>query len=151
MAHQTDITVINGLIAATLDSAYGYEEAMQDTPNHSFCQIFAQRAEERHQVVQQLRQFVIAQGGTPADDGTVLGSIHRSWTNLKTSLTNSERSLINEVERGEDHVKHKFENALADETLSAEARSVVQATYGTVKAGHDQISGIKHDLQNRAA
>lgn len=45
-------------------------------------------------------------GGTPEDNGTVLGSAHRMFLNLKSVVTGQDdKAIIAEVEQGEDHIK----------------------------------------------
>ena len=58
-----------------------------------------------------------------------------------------DKAIINEVERGEDYLKEKFEAALKDDTLESESRAVVERGYQSVRKGHDQISQVKHGLE----
>ena len=56
MANQDhDISVLNGLIATTLDSAAGYAEAAKDADNTRYIQLFRTRAEERSSVASKLQ------------------------------------------------------------------------------------------------
>ena len=56
------------------------------------------------------------------------------------------RRVIDEVERGEDFIKNKYEMAMRDDELSSVARETVTRAYDSVKSGHDQISALKHGL-----
>ena len=58
-----------------------------------------------------------------------------------------EKAIINEVERGEDYLKAKFETALNDGHLSGETRSAVESCYQSVREGHDQMSHLKHGME----
>jgi uncharacterized protein (TIGR02284 family) len=55
--------------------------------------------------------------------------------------------VVDEVERGEDHIKAKYDDALKDDTLSLSAREAIQQAYASVRQGHDQMSAIKHSMQ----
>lgn len=142
-----DISVLNGLIATTIDSAEGYREAADDAKNPSFRSMFSTRAQKRREIAGELRGQVRSLGGQPEDDGTVLGSAHRVFLNLKNALTGNDQSIVNEVEAGEDHIKAKYEEALKDRDLSAPVRDVVTRSYGSIKADHDQMRDIKHGLE----
>lgn len=143
-----DIRTLNGLIATTIDSVDGYRSSAEAIDSSRFDELFRQRANERTAVAEQLRAEVRRLGGNPEDDGTILAAGHRAFLNLKGAVTSrDDKAVINEVERGEDHIKHKFEAALADDSLSAETRGVIQTTYESVRAGHDQVSAIKHSLE----
>lgn len=142
-----DIRTLNGLIATTLDSAEGYRTAIADTESHRFADIFRSRAAERDQVVQQLRGEVSRLGGTPEDSGTLLAGAHRAFLNLKAAITgNDDAAVVSTVEDGEDHIKAKYEAAMADDGVSAPMQAVISTAYQSVRAGHDQMRDLKHSL-----
>ncbi len=149
MDNNDQISTLNSLIETTLDSITGYEDSAQNIDNERFREIFRQRANERQQVVSELREEVRRLGGEPEDSGSFLGKAHQRFEDLKAAITGrDEKAIINEVERGEDYIKAKFEAALNSEDLSAEARQVVERAYQSVRAGHDQISQLKHGMQS---
>ena len=144
-----DISVLNSLIATTLDSVDGYNEAAKDSDNSRFAALFTARAGERRQVVTRLQQEVRALGGNPEDDGTILAGAHRMFLNLKATLTGKDdKAIINEVEAGEDHIKNKYEEAIADRDLSLGVRTLIEQSYDSVKAGHDEMRDLKHSMQH---
>jgi len=143
-----DIRVLNSLITTTIDSVDGYTEAAKDSESGRFGSIFTDRAAERRQVATQLQTEVTRLGGNPEDDGTVLAGAHRMFLNLKSAVTGKDdQAIVNEVERGEDHIKSKFEDALKDTDLSPQTRSAIEQAYGSVRQGHDQMRDLKHSLQ----
>jgi len=110
--------------------------------------MFTARAAERRSVVTQLQSEVRRLGGEPEDDGTVLASMHRSFLDLKSAVTGrDDKAIVNEVERGEDQILHKFQAALEDETLSPETRNAIQNAFGSVRTGHDQMRDLKHAME----
>jgi uncharacterized protein (TIGR02284 family) len=136
------------LIATTIDSITGYEDSAENIDNERFRQIFRQRADERQQVVESLRAEVRRLGGDPEDGGSFLGKAHQRFEDLKAAVTGrDEKAIINEVERGEDYLKDKFETALDGDTLSGESRAVVERCYQSVRSGHDQMSQLKHGME----
>jgi len=150
-AHSDEITILNTLIATTIDSITGYEDSAANIESDRLRDIFRQRANERQQVVEELRLKVRRLGGNPEDDGSFLGKAHQRFEDLKAAVTGrDEKAIINEVERGEDYLKNKFETALDSDHLSGESRAVVERAYQSVRAGHDQISQLKHGLEASA-
>ena len=137
-----DIRVLNDLIETTIDSADGYAEAAKETRSPRFSVTFRERASERRLVATRLQQQVEALGGTPEDDGSVLASAHRLFTNLRKSLDNH-NAVIDEVERGEDHIKHKFEDALQDDDVSPPIHTLIVEAYRSVRTGHEQMRDLK--------
>jgi len=146
--HSDEITTLNTLIATTTDSITGYENSAQEIENSRFQEIFRQRAGERQQVVSKLQDEVRRLGGEPDEGGSFLGKAHQRFEDLKSAITGGDdKAIINEVERGEDYLKEKFETALSSGTLSGESRSVVEGCYQSVREGHDQISQLKHGME----
>ena len=148
MDSQGEISTLNTLTATLIDSVTGYEDAATNADGNRFQEIFRTRAQERNRLVDDLRAEVRRLGGNPEDDGSFLGKTHQRFLDLKAAVTGrDDQAVINEVERGEDYLKEKFESALNGDTLSGDSRSVVERVYQSVRSGHDQISQIKHGLE----
>ena len=151
MDNKDQISTLNTLIATTVDSITGYEDSAQNIDNERLREIFRQNADERQQVVGRLRDEVRRLGGDPEDSGSFMGKAHQRFEDLKAAVTGrNEKAIINEVERGEDYLKGKFETALDSGELTDECRSTVEQCYQTVRRGHDQISQLKHGMETRA-
>ena len=146
--HNTETTTLNTLIATLLDSIDGYTKSAQDVDNQDLAERFNARARERQSAVAGLQAAVARCGGNPEDDGTLLAGAHRAFLNLKEAVTGrDDQAILNEVERGEDYLKTKFEAARNNVDLSPEARAAVDAAWSSVKAGHDEMSQLKHTWQ----
>lgn len=149
--HSEEISTLNTLIATTIDSITGYENSAKDVDDERFREIFRQRADDRQRVVEDLRGEVRRLGGDPEDGGSFLGKSHQRFEDLKSAVTGGDdKSIINEVERGEDYLKEKFETALNSDALSGESRSVVERCYQSVRSGHDQMSQLKHGMESHS-
>lgn len=141
------VDVLNGLIKTTLDSVGGYREAAENADSSQFKSMFAQRATKRRELASELQRQVRALGGKPEDDQGIVGKAHNKFVGLKAALSgNDDKAVIDEVERGEDHIKEKFADALEDDDLPALARDAVSRAYASIKADHDEVSRIKHTL-----
>jgi uncharacterized protein (TIGR02284 family) len=143
-----DIKVLNELITTTLDSADGYSEAAKDADNPTFKNLFSRWATERRRVVNDLQEQVRVLGGKPQDDGSVLASAHRMFLNVRDSLSKGDKGVVEEVERGEDYIKGKYEDALDDDDLSVSLRPIVNRAYESVINGHDQARDLKRSYQH---
>ncbi|HEY8681565.1 MAG TPA: PA2169 family four-helix-bundle protein [Rhodanobacter sp.] len=148
-SNDQDVKILNGLIETTIDSADGYAEAAQDAESTRFSATFQSRATERRHVANVLQQQVRTLGGKPDDEGSVLASAHRVFVNLRKSISAGDTAVVDEVERGEDHIKAKFESALKDQDVSSGIRALITDAYASVKAGHDQMRDLKHAMHNQ--
>lgn len=141
------VKVLNSLIETTLDSANGYREAAENAQEGQLKTMFAERARRRQDLASQLQQEVRSFGGEPEQDQSMLGKAHNKFVDLKNAITGgSEKAVIDEVERGEDVIKAKFEKALEDDDLPTEARQAVTIAFESIRADHDQISALKHSM-----
>jgi len=143
-----DIRTLNSLIASIIDSIDGYTESAEEAQNSRFAAMFTESARERRGVLAQLQAEVARLGGNPEDDGTTAAAAHRVFINLKSAVTGrDDQAIVNEVERGEDHLKEKWEDAAADPDLTPSTRAVIAQCYESVRKGHDQARDLKHSLQ----
>ena len=149
--HSEAISTLNTLIATTIDSITGYEDSAQNIDDQRLREMFRSRADERQRVVEELRSEVRRLGGDPEDGGSFLGKTHQRFEDLKAAITGrDEKAIINEVERGEDYLKEKFQAALQSGNLHGESHDVVERCYQSVKSGHDQISQLKHAFEGQS-
>lgn len=147
MNRDHDISVLNGLTTTTLDSMKGYEDAAKDAESTRFASLFADFARDRGQAATALQTEVTRLGGEPETGSSFLAAAHRTFLDLKQAFTsNDDKAIVNEVERGEDHIKAKFESAMKDDRLSPEALTVIRGAYTSVREGHDKMSALKHSM-----
>jgi len=137
-----DIKILNSLIETTLASVAGYREAARDATNPRYRNLFQRRAAERCQVADDLQRQVRALGGKPENDGSELAAGDRVFLTLHESLTRGDDCILTEVERGEDYITNKYEEAIDDDDLSVNIRTAVVRAYASVKSGHDQMRGL---------
>jgi uncharacterized protein (TIGR02284 family) len=149
--HSEAISTLNTLIATTIDSVTGYEDSAQNVYDERLREIFRSRADERQRIVEDLRSEVRRLGGDPEEGGSFLGKAHQRFEDLKAAITGrDEKAIINEVERGEDYLKAKWQAALESGNLHGETHDLVERSYQSVKQGHDQISQLKHAFEGQA-
>ena len=151
MEFDHDITVLNTLITTTIDSANGFERSAEDADSPRFVEMFREYAQERRQVVGRLQERVRQLGGTPNDDGSLKADLHRRWVDMRDAISRGgDKEVIEEVERGEDYLKSKYDAALEDDRLSTETLAVIREAYQSVRSGHDRASALKHGMQDTA-
>ena len=147
-ANEHAVKVLNTLIETTLDSANGYREAAENAKASQYSSMFADRAQRRQQLASELQQEVRSFGGAPETDQSLMGKAHNKFVDLKNAIVGGDdKAVINEVERGEDFIKAKFQAVLDDAELPSTARELINRAYGSIKADHDEVSRLKHQLQ----
>ena len=147
---ERDIEVLNSLIETTIDSVDGYEKAAEVAGDDQLSGMFRQFAQDRREAVTQLRSQVKRLGGEPEDDGSVLASAHRTFLELRSAVQEDRAAAVTEVERGEDFIRSRYEDALDDDEISQDVRDTITGCYETVLLGHNAAADLKRALEASA-
>jgi uncharacterized protein (TIGR02284 family) len=140
------VDVLNDLLENTRDGEYGFRTCAEEVETGRLKEVFASRAAQCQAAASQLVELVISYGGKPAEGGTATGAMHRGWVHVKGALgANSELSILEECERGEDAAVARYRKALK-QALPAGVRQVLQTQAQGAQRNHDQI----RDLRNAA-
>jgi uncharacterized protein (TIGR02284 family) len=141
------VHIFNSLIETALDSADGYGKAAELVRNSRFKSLFQERAQARMQLTQELRDEVRSFGGQSPDDGSVLGQAHRIFVELRDKIAGqSDRAVIEEVERGENFIRDRFQKASQDDALPAQARQLIERVYNSISADYEEASALKEEF-----
>src|SRR3954471_17238105 len=136
MDNDQAVSTLNSLIETLKDGEEGFRTAADGLTDPQTKAIFQQYSRERAKMAQELQAEVRALGGDPEQAGSMSGSVHRGWINIKSAVTGkSDASIISEAERGEDVAKRAYEEASRAE-LPASARPIVQQQAVRVRAVH---------------
>jgi uncharacterized protein (TIGR02284 family) len=144
--HERNIEVLNSLIQTTIDSVNGYEKAAEVADDTTLSDMFRQFAADRRDALETLRSQVRRLGGDPEDDGSMLAAAHRTFLDLRRYVQVDRNAAIMEVERGEDFIKTKYEDAIDDGDISEDVRDTISDCYDTVLRGHDAAYDLKRAL-----
>lgn len=141
-----DIDTLNALLSTVVDSVDGFEQAGKGVEDARISAAFADVVSQRRAIMRDIEAEIRNHGGTPEEEGTILGAAHRVLIKIRDAVSSGDTAVVDEAERGEDYIKTKFETATADENLTPAVRSFVAALSSRVTAGHDRISDLKHAL-----
>jgi len=146
LSNEDVVGVLNDLLENTRDGGYGFRLCADEVEAGRLKKVFASRAAQCQAAASQLVELVITCGGTPADGGTASGAMHRGWVHVKAAVgANSELSMLEECERGEDATVARYRKALK-QRLPTGVRQILQMQAQAAQRSHDQI----RDLRNAA-
>lgn len=142
------ISTLNGLIETCKDGQEGFKEAAEGIERSDLKSLFYEFSQQRAQFAGELQTIVQSLGGDPENTGSVAGSLHRGWINIKSAVTGrDEASILNECERGEDSAKNMYKEAL-EMQLPANVMETVQSQYSSILAAHDRIKALRDAANN---
>ena len=145
------ISTLNNLIATCYDGEYGFKSCTERTKSTHLKTVFEERARDCASSAAELGNEVVRLGGTPETSGTVSGTMHRGWVAVKEMLTSgadSDLSVLEECERGEDGALARYRKAMK-EALPSESRAIVERQLQGVQRNHDMVKQLRdsHKLQ----
>lgn len=143
MQNDKAISVLNDLIETCKDGELGFKSAAEGLKNPEIKAKFQEYSRQRAEMARELQAEVRRLGGDPEKAGSVSGSLHRGWLDVKSAITGKDDAGITaEAERGEDSAKAAYENALK-ETLPASAQTLVQQQAAKVRQAHDHVRDLR--------
>jgi uncharacterized protein (TIGR02284 family) len=111
---------LRDLARINTDSARFYEAAAVFLDDPNLREFFRQCGSQRHAAAEGLRGELASHGVLEAENGTVLGTLHRWWTELRGAVRGrDEHAVLEEAERNEDAIKKVYDKALTE--LGADA------------------------------
>ncbi len=134
MTNKNSTDILNDVLETLIDSMDGYEKSAELADRDTFKNFFTRRAASRRAMVDAVRNEINQLGGTPEAEGTILASAHRVFMKLSAAVQDNDEAVIEAVETGEEHLRSKFEKALAEADLPASSRTLLRNFQGELKA-----------------
>lgn len=137
------ISTLNSLIETLKDGEEGFRTAAEGLTDPQAKAVFQQYSRERAQMAQELQAEVRTLGGDPEKAGSMSGSVHRGWINIKSVVTGkNDASIIAEAERGEDIAKNAYAEAIKT-SLPASVSAVISRQAVKVREAHDRVRSME--------
>lgn len=138
------ISTLNNLIETCKDGQEGFQAAADGVKHSELKTLFHTYSQQRAEFAGELQAEVRRLGGDAEKTGSLAASLHRGWINIKAAVTGEdENAVISECERGEDSAVRNYEDALRDEDLPADVRSIVERQFAQVREAHDRIRSLE--------
>jgi len=131
--------IVGKLIQTCKDGEEGYRQAAENIKNTEYKSFFHQQSTERGRFAGELQPFYKAD---EKQSGSVAGTMHRAWLDLKGKMGAGDETILSSVEQGEDSAKRAYEDAL-NSALPAELVTIIQRQYQSVKSAHDRVKTMR--------
>jgi len=143
------VDVLNDLLENSRDGEYGFRTCAAEVESAEMKRLFSDRAVGCAQAASELAQLIASLGGKPAEGGTASGALHRGWVHVKGAVgANSELSMLEECERGEDAAVARYRKAMK-QSLPADVRAIVERQAEGAQRNHDQIKALRDQARAR--
>jgi uncharacterized protein (TIGR02284 family) len=151
MSVSPGVDILNAMIAVSLDGAGTLAKGADIVKDARVKSLLTELAAERDQVVTRLKEEVRGLGGVPEDRGTVVGSAHRLYTEVKNALAPDDgHGVIEEIQRSEERVREKFQELLQqDKALPPAVREVAELQLEQVRRSCSQVRQLDASEMSR--
>jgi uncharacterized protein (TIGR02284 family) len=130
---------LNQLIQICKDGESGFRTCAEAVQDQNLRRLFESYSQQRAELAAELQLEVRRLARDPADTGHMTAAVHRTWIDLKGTLTGTDDAVvIAEAERGEDQAVEAYQDALSSD-LPGELRTVVERQFMEIKQAHDHI------------
>lgn len=133
------IELLNELIVTCKDGEKGYREAAEGVENAFYRMLFTEYSRQRSKFASDLKAQVVMLGGEPYRKGTVRGTLHRGWMNLKTAIAgHDDDAIVSECQRGEEIAIKHYREALK-QNLPANITSILEHQLNEILATEKRV------------
>ena len=138
-------SVLKDVVQALVDSQEGFKDIGEKLQDDTLKRYFLAESLKRAQFKGDLEDVLIKEGVSDAwkQSGSVAGSLHRTWGDLKAKLGGGDHTLLESAEQGEDTIKKAYADALKNDLplpvhqLLSEQAAHIQTSHDYVKAARD--------------
>lgn len=139
------------IIDINKDACNFYKSAQQEVKSLDMKDTLQKFENTHQQVVRDLQNYVIQNGGDPEAESTVSGMVQQVWGELKAKVSNDvDTSFIASLEEAEDRCIDSLKDAIQNDDISAEARIALKKQETTLQKCHDYMKTMKENAQAAA-
>jgi uncharacterized protein (TIGR02284 family) len=125
MASQDRVSVLNALLRGELAATETYQQAMAKVGNEPAAEDLGRIRDEHREAANTLRQHVHQQGGQPDQDSGAWGTFAKAVEGTAKLFGNA--AALKALKEGEEHGLKSYEDALTDNRLPTELRTLIQS------------------------
>lgn len=145
MSYSNEISKkLNELLEKNYDAEKGYKLAAEKVKDERLKNFFSQRAQERYDFGHELKSEIKNFGETPDKGSSLAGDAHRSWMNLKASLSSDkDESILEETIRGEKAAVEEYEDILKESEIPASTGNILMKQKNAIVASLNEVKTLE--------
>lgn len=126
------------------DSQRGYAEAADRVDSPEVKAILLKLGNGRAPLIAQIDAEMAVDSNGPPQGGTVKGTLHRAWIDIREALArSSEHAVLDECERGEEYLLQRYATVLADDRVPLHVKTVLRTHPAAIQADLDRVKAMK--------
>lgn len=133
---------LNDLLTVLHDSREGFRTAADAIEDGDYAALFEEYAQQREQMAAELSNLIVRYHGEPVENGSVAGSLHRAWINIKAAATQGDDSILAECDLGEESALKTYQDVLTTKEMSDDVREVIRQQMSLIRLAHERIHAL---------
>ncbi|NNE31976.1 MAG: PA2169 family four-helix-bundle protein [Winogradskyella sp.] len=135
---------LNELLEKTYDAEKGFKKAAENVDNPQLKSYFKDKAQERYNFGHELKQEIKSFDQEVDKGGSITGSAHRAWMDVKSLFSNDDaESMLEEAIRGEKAAVGEYNDVLNDTSLPSTTKSILESQKNTIHNGLARIKTLE--------
>ncbi len=145
MSYSSEVSKkLNELLEKNYDAEKGYKLAAEKVKDERLKNFFSERAQERYDFGHELKSEISNFGENPDKGTSIKGDVHRSWMNLKTSLSNDkDEAVLEEAVRGEKAAVEEYEAILKESDIPASTGNILMKQKNAIVASLNEVKTLE--------
>ena len=137
-------TKLNDLLEKTYDAEKGFKKAAENVEHSALKGYFSQKAQERYDFGHELKSEIKAFGQDVDKGGSVTGSAHRAWMDVKSLFSSdNEESMLEEAIRGEKASIEEYDEVLSETSLPSSTKTILMNQKSQIQTGLSKIKRLE--------
>lgn len=134
---------LRDVIQSLIDGQEGFQKIGEHLKDETLRKYFAAESLKRSQFRGELEAILHQEGVHDVKEkGTVSGTIHRTWGDLKAHLGGGDHTLLDTAEAGEDRAKKAYKDALEKE-FPLPVKQLLTTQYAHIQSSHDYVKAAR--------
>ena len=143
LSHEEVEETLRSVIQSLIDGQEGFQKIGEHLKDETLRRYFAAESLKRAQFRGEIEEILHQEGVHDVKEtGTIGGTIHRTWGDLKAHLGGGDHTLLETPEAGEDAAKKAYQEALEEE-LPLPIKQLLNTQYAHIQTSHDYVKAAR--------
>ena len=142
--HKDTVNVLQNILEKNYDAEKGYTKAMTDAKTPALKGFLQQQAVQRSGFATTIDHRLRQLNEKPKESGSVTGSLHRAWIDIKSSVSgNDDEAVLEEVIRGEKASVEEYQEVLKNNTLAPDIAQELQSQLDAIQGTLNKVKRLE--------
>lgn len=135
---------LNDLLEKNYDSEKGYKLAEEKVNDPQLKELFRSRAQNRYDFGHEIKAEIKKYGESPDKGTSVKGDLHRTWMNIKSSLSsNTEEAILEEAIRGEKAAVSDYDSVINEKEIPSTTKDMLIRQRDHIKSALEKVKNLE--------